>query len=460
MTLHFVLKRAGERQAAKYRSHFPPQSEVQKVSVLLAERFDSTGRIPNREDLRALLIRFDAAAKSNTLTKFSRREWSKAIWGIWDASFPLSSHETFWAELQVLLRSSNRRTLYKNLILTYLREFDESDSGVRRAAQLIREFLRLEGQRDWLWTRRHATFQLFDPTAAPSEIASLLLSSEHPVDAVLAEAGCTGVAAASGLERAAFRKSLTDMQQSASVTIRVSQINRIITWATKEGALRYPSIRAELADSLLLPWQKVLPAAEIKKEIQSFVLRHYGDPRIDRAGWHHVSEGAQQVIRRWLTKATLDQFIAVVTKVAEEGHWKYRKAFWMAYYQHDLIDDAWVLFGKEAQIFAKLADEEIKSIGYLLAGGLSNHCVLMLQIGGLTIADWSHSGACRIWKAGNKNAPALYKNYRADVLRVKADFEQAHHGSKRHTWQESIARYIRDMTGSWVPIAARTPPRR
>jgi hypothetical protein len=457
MNLKDVIQRAEQRRTWDSHKGLLLNTTAQAVATDLANRFDDRGQMPSREELGALLQRFSASHAGGSLKEFTRRQWGRAIWGIWDQSCPLSSLKGFWPHFQIFLQKSNRRSYVKNLILTYLREFDPKTPGIEHAARLIREFIAREDNRDWLWTRRHESLHLFDPSAAPQALAKFLLGFEREIAQALIDAGCQGVAETGGMERAAFVEALNTLrQQLESGPNAMALLNRVLAWSTKGDRLRFEMLRIPLAEALLSPWHTAPATADLEKTILRFMLKHFGDLRLTKKAWLGTSEPSQRVIRRWLTKASLDQFIEVVTKVAEGSHWKYRKAFWMGYFDRGHIEEAWVLFGYDARRIVHRAAEEIKGFG-TIHGGQSNHCVLMLKIGGLTIADWSHNGSCRIWLENNKHRPDLYLNYRADELRMNADFEQPHRGSEQHNWQGSVARFIQEQTGAWVHMRDRMP---
>ena len=44
-----------------------------------------------------------------------------------------------------------------------------------------------------------------------------------------------------------------------------------------------------------------------------------------------------------------------------------------------------------------------------LSGASPEQSVLLLRMSGVTIAEWSHNGSCRMWLDGNKDAPKLYQ---------------------------------------------------
>lgn len=82
----------------------------------------------------------------------------------------------------------------------------------------------------------------------------------------------------------------------------------------------------------------------------------------------------------------------------------------------------------------------------------SDQSVLLLRMSGVTIAEWSHNGSCRIWLDGNRDCPKLYQEhyFRHELVPHwprRADFTQRHDGNETGRWQDGIARWLRDNTG-------------
>ena len=166
---------------------------------------------------------------------------------------------------------------------------------------------------------------------------------------------------------------------------------------------------------------------------------------------------------RWLAQATLEQFLKVVDRVAPNHQWDYRRAFWNAYIERRAVGNAWVAFGSSGtQIAKRLADHSgdalMRRFATLMAAS-SDHAVLLLQIGDLVIADWSHNGRLRIWRRSNPNAPELNRSsYLAAELRGDADFETVHRPPDG--WQSKAEAHIRKHTGIRLNEAEYMPRRR
>lgn len=141
----------------------------------------------------------------------------------------------------------------------------------------------------------------------------------------------------------------------------------------------------------------------------------------------------------------------------EKRMWRYRRKFWSAYLPH--ITDAWVAFGSQGEHLARetarrTEDNNFKRFGLLHGAVAGTHAVLIMTIGDLTIAEWSHSGKCRMWLRGHPNAPKLYaSHYRAEDLRWSEWWEASHTGNEAYGWQGKFAEKIRRETGVSVSSA-------
>ena len=87
-----------------------------------------------------------------------------------------------------------------------------------------------------------------------------------------------------------------------------------------------------------------------------------------------------------------------------------------------------------------------------------DHSVLLLKLGDLTIAEFSHNGRVWIWPPKDaKQAPRMYRSTYSvpDVTGAEIDF--VHAGSETFRWQTNVADAIRRYTnikpfpGDWKP---------
>lgn len=215
---------------------------------------------------------------------------------------------------------------------------------------------------------------------------------------------------------------------------------------------------AATVDALLLPWGRtgISPPKVLENQIKDFLIAALGDPRFKRSAprWRTISEEARSVLKHWLNRAAIMQFFDIVeeamTDPAELRMWKYRRVFWTTYLNE--VSDAWVVLGKKAIRIARdtafrTKDSSFKQFGvFRTAGAVASHAVLILTIGNLRIAEWSHSGKCRMWE-NLDHAPKPYeKDYAVYDLR-HGEWEASHTSANTYGWQRVFAAQIRTYTG-------------
>lgn len=422
------------------------------------------GKPPVQPDLSALWKRLDAAERSNDFSALTDKEWRDSPWCFWrvEGNDPaLVKRPAFTRAYGQWLEARQRKGDYRRLVQAWLLHFNRDDPP-RSAATLITRACAVWPE--WLWAQRHATHDVFNVDKGPANIASLVLDSAEPARDSLRDLGFGEWLQAGGYVEAVFAAALSDLSGRLRLSVSEARsqelVKRALEWAASSGAadIQFPALRASVAESLLMPWVQSPPPKSIERTITAFLLKTFGDPRMQRTRWNGVSKSAVDVFKRWLTGATLEAFVRVIERVAEKDHWKYRKAFWMAYYRAGYVLDAWVALGPEAKLLSRQIEELRGQSSELIKPPSSNHSVLLLRIGSLIVADWSHNGKCRIWREGDRYAPTLYRaKYDAADLRAASDFEVAHHSSAYGGWQLKIHDHIRDLTGIRLPTSSYTP---
>lgn len=431
--------------------NLPEEPRVVASARELARHYDAERAEVTKIDAEQIIARFKMALLAGDWEGISRREWKAVPWVAFSGPSALAENTTFFDRLITQYRVKPRRASYQALIHCYLREFDPAkQSIIRLAAELdgVSSFF------EWPWRERNERASLFAPDRAARRIAQLCLQSpDSPLD-VLESLGMGGGRSSIGLAARSYFEALTNLRDAlAKVSPDVDALHHVLTWSASSEGLRYPQHRGALATALLLPWSGRKAPADIQTQISEFLLRYFKDPRLpaNAKDWLGVPEEARAVLRKWLSREALEQFCQVIDSVAQERMWRYRRAFWLAYYNKDVVSDAWVLFGPEALRYAERAFGATQSYGILNRSPQveRSHSVLILQIGKLTVADWSHNGKCHIWRDGNASRPKLYmQRYTRDQLVSASDNGgQVHYGSEYYSWQGKIESYIRKHTG-------------
>ena len=311
------------------------------------------------------------------------------------------------------------------------------------------------------WRERCVRYGLLERDG-PVQMGTALLETRLGYQAVIEDAGL-----ATGLESAEFlvhavRGLLARVERELGEDrLGLEGCERVLTIIGDGSNLRFPTLKAEIADALLLPFAEREPTSEIKQLLRTFLTRTIGDPRVHPARWQGVRDPVRQVLLRWLVALSLEAFFSVLDRTALERHWIYRKHFWSAYLSRDLIEEAWLALGPSAQRVVDRRRGAGIAFGELrLSGGAdAAHSVLLMKIGNMTIAEWSHSGRCRMWLADNPSAPKLYRSvYKRSEFMRDASWEQSHHGSETGQWQARIASQIQAQAGIRMTRTEYMPP--
>lgn len=443
----------------------PPQQlkrlMIEKSYDRISEKYEKIRPI-DTVDYHALLAKLRSVARSRSMMNFTLREMRLAASCLFEGDKPLSEDQTFLDLYLDSLRSIRSRMAIKRLIHSYCLHFEPTHRGIRRIGSFLQEAVSNVVGR-WDWPEKHRQYRLFDPDQAPREIAKLTVNSVDP-RRELEKVGLTGQLSTSGLSAHIFLNALKTIQERLESNPKLEEVDRAIAWVrADDGGMPFSAHRRALANALLLPFTSQDPDQEIRTKIQSYLLDTFSDPRIDRGAWVGTDETARDVMIRWLAQATLEQFLRVVDRVAPKHQWDYRRAFWGAYIKKRMVGNAWVAFGSNgahvARQIADRTDDKLMRRFAKLGGANADQAVLMLSIGDLVIADWSHNGRLKIWRRGNETAPELsMPSYVAHDLRADSDFDTVH--LPPDGWQRRAEVYIRRHTGINLSEAEYMPSRR
>jgi hypothetical protein len=434
----------------------PPRLVI--VARQLASRWSQTATPPQGPDLDAVVERFAAALGdgASAWRQLGPRDWRSLPWALWHQDSRLAREPALLDALEARLRQTRRRSLVAGLIGAYLHAFSPGRPGLDRVAALLAEQVE---RWDWPWRERAWSLHLFTIDDAPARLAEHCLAAPAGARAALREAGLAGVGC-KGLPLQALLAALERLKLDFG-TGRPTPLEPVIAWCSDdEGQILAPA-RGPLAEALLLPWAQRPPPDALRAKIEPLLLRHYGDPRVRPKPWLQVSDAAQAVFRRWLVKVALDQFLEVIDRtVIEYRHqWRYRRAFWSAWYRSGEIHEAHVMFApvgyrKAKRLFGKDAPCAELTTGTKPVAG--DHAVLLLRIGRLVIADWSHNGRCAIWDERVAGAPRLNRlSYTStDVDADAADWNVRHAGAETYSWQRKVRDHIALRTGVHLPDRA------
>ncbi len=385
---------------------------------------------------------------------------------------PLGRNDAISVALLDRVATSTRNAPLKALFEAYLQDFDADDPAIGRLAKRLRP--RLPSLR--FWPEGGKRFCLLDPDKAPTRIAEAVLASDAPIASVLSEAGLDSNARQrGGLAEAAFARACRTCARGVGADAEVMQ-RRLLSWGqTETGVPVFGKAWPTMLDALLAPWAKTEPQPLHKARLLTELPRlGGGDPRMKTGRWGSVRDReGYRVLLRWLTRASVLQFLDVVDESLRHNPdgrrmWSYRRAFWTSYLTDDprepnrpTIHAAWIAFGASAAALArgaaKRGGEGVGSFGTTYGKG-ADQSALIVEIGDWVIADWSHSAKYNVWRRGDRTTPVLFKSeYSASEL-YNAPTMDSHGGAAGYTWQKRLAGIIEEKS-FWSEKATWRPSR-
>ena len=171
----------------------------------------------------------------------------------------------------------------------------------------------------------------------------------------------------------------------------------------------------------LKPFMDNAPSAHLKGLLQNIFINSFSDPRISTSQWPELLErdGGGQLraecmglIKRWLNFEAIELFFKVIATHAPDEQFEPRRTLWQSYFDQEFVGDAHIILGPSATVTARRLKKKMRQRGLLwgeLTGANPDQSVLLMQIGELTVAEWSHNGKFRAWSSDSPRRPKFYK---------------------------------------------------
>lgn len=461
-------------QSAPALPKTPPSARL--LEVLAAQ--DAPPAKPADEALAALRRNLLSLARERRgFDAVPPREMRHAPWLLWSQPEPLATLPGLLEE--IVARAEHRRSVLRTLIEAWLQGYALGAAMLREAAVAIRRLISVFAHPSMdAWRRADAQFQIFEANTGPRILARQLVEGTQPVEQLLTEAGLDDpLRSICGYMRAVQDELIALAPDALQSQDSTRACNRLFAFLAPNGRLRFddPNASGAMAQRLLTPWLRTgaVKATEATRgAVERFLLDTLGDPRIKPARWTAAGSDAVALIRRWLTKASLDAFFGLIRNHALDHHWRYREAFWSAYLHAGVIDDAWLALAKFVYADAR-SIKELRGAFAKLEGGVdAQHSVLLMRIGNTIFCEWSHNGKIRAWPMDWTEAPRLGETVysRPKLMKPCLPFPPTHasggdatgkglvHRYSNHgNWQESVAELIAQRTGlrlsrrDWMP---------
>ena len=213
----------------------------------------------------------------------------------------------------------------------------------------------------------------------------------------------------------------------------------------------HSNVRSEAMVGIVQCAKALPPDSVLVGKCAEIIDRTYGDPRLNEARYPTVSaflggDSARTdciaTVRRWNVFRSINVFFEIIEKTTiGDGHshqFPKRKDFWLSYFQQNAVSEAWVLLGKKASAYMRRlrqqGDTDIARLQHgKLLGGTNEQSVLIMKVGDVTVVEWSHDGACRVWSSNDRRAPSLYKQ----------------ETERQELMNDALARITHDHRGNW-----------
>lgn len=261
---------------------------------------------------------------------------------------------------------------------------------------------------------------LFTPYAAPQDLARVMLASDDAYCA-LSAMGLT-TPHASGLARAAHKIFVDRLAPDLG---KAEARAKLFNWMTPEKGPVLQSGAGHAVEALLSVWRNQLPPLTVRNELSEQIIGAWNDPRLHSGGiWSGFDPTLRGILLQWLTYQDMKFFCDMVTATQDSHMWGPRRDFWLKLHKENMIDEAWVAFGRDAMRFAKqnLVKSGKTDLGRRFARQLDrggSTSLLIMRLGNKIVVDGCHSYKTHIFRQDDPRAPKLYQNqyYCDDIMR-------------------------------------------
>ena len=440
-----------------------PVPVIIKTVENISYQLSVTPKVPSEFELDLTYKRFIKAIQTNQWDIISLRDWKFAPYVFWYGNEKLGAKNEFLTQYLNWLNSQSLKSNWRRLIYVYLRDFNyrtEYSSAFKTIAIAIQKALKQPELKFGLevWEKRHGKASLFiDNFDLSKSVKLFIVETKYDWSKFVDITGLEGELSTNGYADAVGIELLKQLTFSAKKEL----IEAVQFFHFSDQQLRFTDRRVDVIQALLSPWKNnaSFQNDELRENVKDLLIKHFKDPRMPTnrgKGWRFVDEDSLKLFYRWMIGESLEQFFSIIDAMALEHQWKYRKAFWKAYYDKGVLDEAWVAFGPEARYHARRLFGANFSAGELEGGSQSNQSVLIVKIKDLVLAEWSHNGKCRAWKSSDRYCPSTYNpKYYGSSLKVPSmqivdSYQQdgiSHQQSEYYNWQEKLADFIYDETG-------------
>lgn len=448
--------------------HSPPPGRPSALAGIVAKMDGDAADIGKRpgKDYDAIASGIASSLASREL--LAQRKLRDGAWCLWETKPALAEDAPILLEFLGRCRAGNDKRVARSVLSAYLTQWQDDRPCLDEISASCTSLASVAGKQ---FAEAQDRYRLFSLPSGPEQLGRAAVERRRAPPSLLADLGFSDSIARGGFSLPCTRAALETAGNTQNLAPRERlDLTRDLA-LLPHGGLISPTLRAPFANALLLPYADQAPPEDVKQETLRLVLDKaiLGDPRTQPGQWMQM-ETAAAIVRRWLVGETISQFLDVVDAVAMVDHWKWRRAFWTAVFDQDgprggsIVDDAWVVFDEDGlRQKARMGLAHLPAGRFHKGGGQvqSGQAVLLLRIGRLVVAEWSHNGTMRLWRNADRDgAPKLHQSwYMVDELRhgrkgYRPEWETTHVWSTTYSWQNKAADELHRTTGIRIPQSA------
>ncbi|OCW57067.1 EH signature domain-containing protein [Hoeflea olei] len=445
---------------ARPRGEEVPPSRLEVLAASMSG--DATAEKREGRDYDRIADMLLSDLKQNAM--LNARRARDGAWCLWETSPAIAAYEPVLERYLRQLEALADKRASRSLCNAYLNQFRPDRPGLQQVSRTLETVSLVAGDP---YNGLQRDLQLFSLPQGPDNMGARALRERRTPIELLRSLGVSGAMSLQGgfvepCVGAALERLVHD--RGLRPEARLDFVKALAIDPAK-GALLFPRLKALVANALLLPYIEDTPPDDIRAQTLSLLRKAIGDPRSHGAEWRSMEEAAR-IARRWLTKQSIDHFLEVVDRVALDRMWRWRRKFWNAVFEtrgqdgQSIVEEAYVVFDDVGYDRARQMGIEDLTVGRFLRGGgnvQAGQSVLLLRIGRMVIAEWSHNGRVRIWSDAKRDgAPRLYqKSYSAAELKsgrsYYPDWERAHMSPETLSWQDAVADKLYDLIRIRIP---------
>ena len=163
--------------------------------------------------------------------------------------------------------------------------------------------------------------------------------------------------------------------------------------------------------------------------------------------WREVSDEAKRIFTKWITEEDLRFFFDVVAQACNDRKFAYRKAFWLAYFEHIsfcrpvLRRNVHHLLRNNPQALEYYRERQPAR----LTGGDPDQHAFIIQMGNHTFVEFSTAAACYVYDDPSRPFELGDSVYHMSKLRnqLAAEHRVVHNNSDTYHWQRNFSWWIR-----------------